>query len=589
MNPYTLHAKNPGGVAPSAGRWLLKALRPFWPQVALSVLVGAAAIAGGIGLLGTSAWLIATAALHPSIAALQVAIVGVRFFGLTRGGFRYLERLISHDLNFRLLARLRVAFYAALEPLAPAHLWRGRSGDLLNRAIADIETLQEFYIRAVAPPLTALIVVTGYCAFVGTFAPAVALLLTAIFIVSGIALPFLLYRLGLKPGARLLAARAELAAGTVDGVQGMADLLAFNQEEAYLQRLRKARTELNAAQAAQTRLTAWHEALAVWLPALTITLTLILAIPAVRAGRLDGVMLAVLALSIPAVFEATAPLLQAAQQLGSSLAAAQRLLDWMEIPPAVIEPPAMPPLPLTPNHPPELRVRNLTFRYAPDLPPALENIDFTLQPGKQITLVGPSGAGKSTLVHLLLRFWDYSDGEIELGGRPLREYDRAALSRLIGVVSQSTYLFAGTIRENLRLARPEADDAALIAAAQRAQLHEFILGLPDGYDTWIGESGLRLSGGERQRLAVARALLQDAPLLILDEATANLDPGTERQLLQALEPLTAGRSTIRITHRLVGLESQDEILVLKNGRIVERGTQAELMEQQGFYARLRKT
>ncbi len=564
-------------------RRLVRFLRPFWPQVALSVVLGAATVTGGIGLLATSAYLIAAAALQPSIAELQVVIVGVRFFGLTRGVFRYLERLVSHDLNFRLLAQLRVWFYAALEPLAPARLWQQRSGDLLSRAVADVETLKEFYGRALAPPLVALVVTAGAALFVGRFVPAAAWALAGALTLAGLLIPWALYRPGRKAGAQLVAARAALYAQAVDGIQGAAELLAFNQEAEQLARLRAAERALARAQARQAWLTGVTEAVAAWLPTATVALVLALSIPAVRAGHLEGVLLAVLALIALSAFEAVTPLPQAAQQLGSCIEAAGRLLEVVEVPPAVAP---VPPLNLPALPRCDLEVRDLTFRYGPELPPALAGLSFTLPQGGRLAIVGPSGAGKSTLVHLLLRFWEYEQGEIRLGGRSLREYDRATLSRLIAVVSQRTDLFTGTIRDNLRLARPDADDSALRRAARQAQLHEFIQGLPEGYDTWIGEQGWRLSGGERQRLAIARALLQDAPLLLLDEPTAHLDTVTERQVLAAIETLMAGRTTLRISHRLVGMEAMDEILVLQAGRVVERGPHAALLRQGGLYARL---
>lgn len=564
-------------------RRLLRFLGPHWLQVALSVVLGVATVTGGIGLMATSAYLIAAAALQPSIAELQVAIVGVRFFGLTRGVFRYLERLVSHDLNFRLLARLRVWFYAALEPLAPARLWQHRSGDLLSRAVADIETLKEFYGRAVAPPLVALLVTAGAAFLVGRFTPAAAWMLVGALGLAGLLVPWALYRPGRQAGAQIIAARAALYAQAVDGIQGAAELLAFNQEGTHAARLRAAEAALARAQARQAWLTGFTEAVAAWLPTATVAGVLALSIPAVRAGRLEGVLLAVLALTALAAFEAVTPLPQAAQHLGGSLEAARRLFELVDVPPAVAP---VSPLPATAVERCDLEVCELTFRYGPDLPPALVDLAFTLPVGGRLAIVGPSGAGKSTLVHLLLRFWEYERGEIRLGGCSLREYDRATLSRLIGVVSQQTDLFTGTFRDNLRLARPGADDAALHRAARQAQLHEFIQGLPEGYDTWIGEQGLRLSGGERQRLAIARALLQDAPLLILDEPTAHLDTVTERQVLAAIETLMAGRTTLRITHRLVGLEAMDEILVLRAGQVVERGRHAVLLRQGGLYARL---
>jgi len=229
-------------------------------------------------------------------------------------------------------------------------------------------------------------------------------------------------------------------------------------------------------------------------------------------------------------------------------------------------------------------------RYAPNEPPALDDVTFSVPTGGRVAIVGASGAGKSTLTNALLRFWNPDAGEIRLGGRSLHAMTPEAVRQQIGVVPQHTHLFNATIRDNLRLARTGATQAEIEAAARVAQIHDWIVSLADGYDTWVGEQGLRLSGGERQRLAIARALLKDAPVLILDEPTANLDAATERDLLADMAPLMVGRTTLIITHRLVGLAAADEILVFERGRIVERGRHDVLLrragEGAGVYRRL---
>jgi len=233
-----------------------------------------------------------------------------------------------------------------------------------------------------------------------------------------------------------------------------------------------------------------------------------------------------------------------------------------------------------------IELSNLTFSYPNQNIPALQNISFTLPDGKSIAIVGPSGAGKSTVANLLLRFWDYDSGEISLGGESLKSLNQAEVRKRCGLVSQNSYFFNTSIRENLRLARPSMTQEEMEGAARDAQIHEFITSLPKGYDTFIGEQGLRLSGGERQRLAIARALLKDAPILILDEPTANLDALTEQQVLNTLFGIMRGKTTLLITHRLVGLENMDEIIVLENGQIKERGTHHELLNISGLYRRL---
>jgi ABC-type multidrug transport system fused ATPase/permease subunit len=313
---------------------------------------------------------------------------------------------------------------------------------------------------------------------------------------------------------------------------------------------------------------------------------LVVAIPLVQSGQLNGVYLASLTLATVASFEAVLPLSSALQQLGSCQEAGRRLFEIIDAPASVCETRAVSPTPQSSD----LVVRDLCFRYAPDAPLALEKISFTLSQGQCLALVGPSGAGKSTLVNLLLRFWDYKQdyeqGQILLGGHELRDYRQQDLSRLFSVVSQETHLFNTTIRENLLLARPEASQEELEQAAQQACIHDFIQSLPQGYQTRVGEQGVCLSGGERQRLALARAFLKDAPLLILDEATANLDAITEQDILHTLHALHQGRTTLVITHRLTGLAMVDEIIVVEQGRVKERGTHQELLQAEGLYWKL---
>ena len=301
-------------------------------------------------------------------------------------------------------------------------------------------------------------------------------------------------------------------------------------------------------------------------------------------------MLAVLALASLAGFEAVMPLPQAAQTLSSSRQAARRLFEIVDTQSAVkdtvvpLTPFPLSANPLLPGY--LITCDHLSFTYPHQSQPALQDISFQLELGKRMAIVGPSGAGKTTLANLLLRFWDYSQGQILLDGRDLHEYTQEHIRGLFGFISQRTYFFNDTIRANLLLANPEANESELVEAAQRAEIHDFIRALPNGYDTYIGERGFRLSAGERQRLGLARAFLKDAPILLLDEPTANLDSLNERRILETLFKTTSGRSLLLITHRLVGLENMDEILVLERGKIVERGRQAELLPRGGLYASL---
>ncbi len=561
---------------------LLRLAAPFARQMALAALLGFATIGSSIGLMSTSGYLIARAALRPSIADLQVAIVGVRFFGIARGVFRYLERCVSHDAAFHLLSRLRVWFYRALEPLAPARLMQYRSGDLLARVVADIETLENLYLRVIAPPVVAVLVALLGAVLLGSFDPRLAAILLVFLLLTGLGLPLLTHHLGRQTGQQMVKIRSELNCALVDGIQGLAALLAFGQEGRQLDTIRQLGHSLARRQGSVAHIGGLQAALVGLLMNLATLAVLAVAIPLVNSGQLDGVYLALLSLATMSCFEAVLPLPRAFQYLEHTLEAARRLIDIVAAEPTVVDPPSVLRVPGVYA----LRVENLRFSYEPGGAPALDGVNFELSPGKCVAIVGPSGAGKSTLVHLLLRFWDYDEGRILLAGRELNLYGQEDLRRSIAVVSQHTHLFNATVRENLLLAQPKASEDEIIQATREAQIHEFIQSLPQGYDTWIGEQGVRLSGGQRQRLAIARAILKEAPMLLLDEPTADLDALTESEVLAALRALMARRTSLIITHRLVGMEDADVILVLREGRIIEQGRHSELLQMEGHYRRM---
>ncbi|MGE5603933.1 MAG: thiol reductant ABC exporter subunit CydC, partial [Nitrososphaerales archaeon] len=573
---------------------LLPFLAPYSLWIALSVLLGFLTIGSSIGLLATSAWIIATAALQPSIAVLQVAIVGVRFFGISRGVFRYLERLASHQVTFRVLAAIRVWFYAAIEPVAPARLGRYGSGDLLARVLSDVGVLENFYVRAVSPPLVAGFIALLTAALLAAFHPALVLPVLALQACAGIGLPLLTLGLGRAPGRALTEGRGGLNQSLVDLVQGLADLLAFRAADRQLERIRRQGRGLSAAARRMAAVSAGANAAGSVMSWVAAAAVLWVATPLVRGGQLSGVSLAVLALLTLASFEAVLPLPLASQYLSASAAAARRLFDVAGTRPRRVEvaaalhyqgpAAAQPEKGATPA--PAIEFAGVSLRYAPDEPLALDRVDLAIPAGGLLTVVGPSGAGKSTLTNALLRFWGYQAGTIRIDDRDVKGIDGEEVRALTGVVAQRTHLFNATIRTNLLLARPDATQAEIEAATRAAQLHDFIASLPDGYDTRVGDGGRKLSGGEQQRLAIARALLKDAPVLLLDEPAAALDAGTEEALWHGLGPMLAGRTTLVITHRLGGPAGQGQIAVMDRGRVVETGSHAALLAAGGLYRKL---
>lgn len=537
---------------------LIKLMTPHWKFMGLAVGLGFLTVGSNIGLLAASAFLLASAALHPPVLDLLTLIVAVRFFGISRAVFRYLERYVSHDVTFRLLKELRVWLYSRLEPLAPAGIAAYRSGELFSRIGADVETLQDFYLRVLAPPLIALLVLAGVFGFFAWFELKLALTLVLFFLLAGVIVPVGIRFLSRGIGRQRGEVKAALHAHLVDSLQGMTEIVAFNrverqqaQAQALSGRLLKLEGRAAACSGLAAALHGFTMHLALWS-------VLVLAIPLVHSGRLAGTYLAMLALAAVSSFEAVLPLPLVFHHLEESLSAARRLFRLLDARPQVPDCPGPTPKPADYS----LRIEKLRFRYAPDEPWILDGLDLSLPHGGRLAVVGPSGAGKSTLINLLLRFWDYQEGLILLGGQELRTYSQEEVRSLFAVVAQHTHLFNATVRENLLLARPAASREEMLQAAREARIHDFIQSLPQGYETYLGEGGFKLSGGQRQRLAIARALLKNAPLLVLDEATAGLDAVTEQEVLESLRRLMAGRTTLIVTHNLAGLGEIDQILTL---------------------------
>ena len=562
---------------------LLRLARPLRGRLLLAVLAGAAATGCGIALLAVSGFMLARASQHPNILAISAAVVAVRALSVGRGIFRYGERLASHDVAFRVLADVRVGIYRRLERLAPAGLRAFRSGDLLARLISDVDATQDLFIRAVAPPLTAVLAGAGAVITCLLLLGPAAGALAAGLVTAGVAVPLLAAGRARMAARRTAPARGELSASLTGLVAGAADLHAFGAQDTVL----AAVTTHDRSLTRLSRRSASAEGLGAGLIAaatgLTLWSVLLLGVAAVGTGGLTRVTLAVLALTTLASFEAVAALPSAAVQLGQARASAARVGEVLDAPDPVTDPAAPRPLP---DGPLRVALHDARVRYDPDGPLALDGVDLDLVAGRRVALVGPSGAGKSTVAAVLLRFCDLADGRATLGGHDLRAYGADDVRTVIGGCTQDPHIFNASIRENLRLARPAASDSELAEAARQARLLPWIESLPRGWDTPAGTRGGAVSGGERQRLALTRALLAAPDLLILDEPTAHLDPETRAALTADLLDVTKGRATLLITHELRGLDQVDEIVVLEAGKVAGRGTHDELLQDCPLYRQM---
>jgi ATP-binding cassette, subfamily C, bacterial CydC len=531
-------------------------------QVALSVGLGAATVLCGVGLMATAGYLISRAAERPAVLSLTVAIVAVRFFGLARPLARYFERLASHNLALRVLGGARVRLYERVEPLAPVQLEGYRHGDLLSRMVADVDSLQNLHLRGVGPRLVALTAGAVSVAVTAAFLPAAAIVLAVGLVVGGIAVPAVAGWLAQRAGRVEAAARGELTADLVETLRGAPELVAYGREDERLGRLRDGdRTLVRLARRAALADGA-GDGLRLLVSGATVTGVLAVSVSAHATGRLDRVLIAMLALLALAAFEAVQPLAQAARELAETLAAGRRLLELTDREPAITDPPDPAPLPAQSF---TVALEGVRARYGPDQPAALDGIDLQLAPGRRVALVGPSGSGKTTVANVLVRFLDPEAGRVTLGGRDLREYRQEDVRRAIAVAGQDSHLFSTTIRENLRIARIDASDDEIEDALRRARILDWVRGLPDGCDTLVGEEGRELSRGQRQRLVVARALLANAPVMVLDEPTAHLDPPTAERLIDDVLDAAADRSVLLITHRPEGLDRMDEVVALRGG------------------------
>ncbi|MFC5145310.1 thiol reductant ABC exporter subunit CydD [Streptomyces aureoversilis] len=557
------------------------AARPLRGRFALALLLGALALGSAVGLMAVSGWLISRASQQPPVLYLMVAVTATRAFGIGRAVFRYAERLVSHDAALRTLAGLRAGVYRRLERLAPAGLRDTHRGDLLSRLVADVDALQDYFLRWLLPLGSAVLVGGAAVGFTAWLLPEAGLVLAAGLLVAGVAVPVLSGAVARRAERQSAPARGELSVQVVDVLAGTDELTVAGALPARLTGLRAADGRLTRIARRSAAATALGSGLSALACGLTVAAAAWTGVTAVHDGRLDGLWLAVVVLTPLAAFEAVSGLPLAVQYRQRVRKSAERVYEVLDAPLPVQEGTAG-----APGTPFPLRLTDLTARYPGQPVPALEGFGLELAAGRRVAVVGRSGAGKTTLAQVLLRFLDAESGTYTLAGRNTVPMAGDAVRGLVGLCAQDAHIFDSSLRENLRLARPDASEAALRDALRSARLLEWVDGLPQGLDTLVGEHGARLSGGQRQRLALARALLADFPVLVLDEPAEHLDLPTADALTADLLAATEGRTTVLITHRLTGLEAVDEVIVLERGRTVQRGSYEALAAADGPFRRM---
>ncbi|MEV0255311.1 thiol reductant ABC exporter subunit CydD [Streptomyces sp. NPDC050732] len=551
----------------------------------LALLLGSLALASAVGLMATSGWLISRASEQPPVMYLMIAVTATRAFGIGRAVFRYAERLVSHDAVLRMLADTRVAVYRRLERLSPAGLRGARRGDLLSRLVADVDALQDYWLRWLLPASAAAVVGAGAVGFTSWLLPEAGAVLAAGLLAAGVGVPLVSGAVASRAERKLAPARGRLATRVADLLTGTAELTVAGALRRRTAKAAEADAELTRIASRGATATALGDGLGALVTGLTVAAAALVGVQAVHDGRLSGVALAAVVLTPLAAFEAVMGLPLAVQYRQRVRKSAERVYEVLDAPVPVPEPAVPAEAPRTPF---PLRVEGLRARYEGQSAdaPALAGVGLTLDRGRRIAVVGPSGAGKTTLAQVLLRFLGAYEGTYTLGGTDAAALDGDTVRGMVGLCAQDAHIFDSSVRENLLLAKKDATDSELRAALERARLDGWVDSLPDGLDTLVGEHGARLSGGQRQRLALARALLADFPVLVLDEPAEHLDLPTADALTADLLAATEGRTTLLITHRLAGLDAVDEVLVLDGGRVAQRGTYAELAAEEGPLRRM---
>ncbi|MGW5784654.1 thiol reductant ABC exporter subunit CydD [Streptomyces sp. NPDC003757] len=575
--PVSFEVPEPAGRAADARRGVLARVRAMSGarrgRLGLALLLGSLALGSAVGLMATSGYLISRASEQPPVLYLMVAVTATRAFGIGRAVFRYAERLVSHDAVLRMLADTRVAVYRRLERLAPAGLRHSRRGDLLSRLVSDVDALQDYWLRWLLPAGSALVVSAASVGFTTWLLPEAGLVLAAGLLAAGAGVPLVTATVARRAERRLAPARGVLATRVTDLLTGTAELTVAGALPGRTTEARKADTALTRIASRAATATALGDGLTALVSGLTVAGAALVGVQAAADGRLAGVAVAVVVLTPLAAFEAVLGMPLAVRYRQRVRRSAERVHEVLDAPEPVREPEVPRPAPASPF---PVVLKGLAARHAGQDRDALTALDLTLAEGRRVAVVGPSGSGKTTLAHVLLRFLDADAGSFTLAGVDAHALAGDDVRRLVGLCAQDAHLFDSSVRENLLLARKDATEDELRDALARARLLEWAETLPDGLDTLVGEHGARLSGGQRQRLALARALLADFPVLVLDEPAEHLDLPTADALTADLLAATEGRTTLLITHRLAGLRAVDEVIVLDRGRVVQRGPYTEL-------------
>ncbi|SBS64260.1 heme ABC transporter ATP-binding protein/permease CydC [Vibrio atlanticus] len=564
----------------------LKLYKKHWFGLSLGMLLAFATLSASIGLLTLSGWFISASA----VAGLTIAREtfnymlpggGVRGLAMSRTAGRWGERVVSHNATFKLLTDLRIFFFKKLAPLIPGRISNLRDADLLNRLVADVDAMDHVYLRLVSPVTVGVFGIFFLTLFLMWFDSSLGLILGSILLIMLLVWPILFYKLGKRNGGELTQNKADLRVTTLDWIEGYSELTLFGAEERYRNAILETQQKLMANQFVNANLTGMASAALMLFNGLTLVLMLWLAADGV-GGNAPDPFIALMAFATMASFELLMPIAGAFQHLGQTLSSARRLNEVILSEPEV----QFAEEKLDINKPLDITFSNVTFNYPDSERSVLNAVDLTIPATNKVAIVGQTGSGKSTLIQLLTRYWDPKKGYISIAGIELTQWNESQLRESISVVSQRVDILNGSLRDNLLIAKPDANDEHLANILKDVGLEKLLEN--DGLDSWLGDGGRQLSGGEKRRIGIARAILHDAPILLLDEPTEGLDKQTEQSIMALFEKHFEGKTVIFITHRLIGLESMDSIVLIEQGEIVENGSHEKLLNEAGRYFQLRQ-